>query len=79
VAFTDGEACEVASVAAAVDAAAVDSLVVTPVCIGPALLKFLAPTDSPFANPITAMATKAQPPTAAKTTRNRTARRFDPA
>jgi hypothetical protein len=79
VAFTVGEACEVASVAAAVDAAAVDSLVVTPVCIGPAPLKFLGPADSPFANPNAAMATKAQPPTAAKAARHRTARRFDPA
>jgi hypothetical protein len=39
----------------------------------------LGPTYSPFANPNTAMATKAQPPTAAKATRNRTARRVDPA
>jgi hypothetical protein len=78
VAITDGEATEVARVAAAVDAVAADSLVVTPVCIVPALLKSWGPTVSPFASPNAAMAVKALPPTAAQTTRSRAEHRLDP-
>lgn len=79
VAFNGGEASGVARVVATADTGATDSLVVTPVCMGPAFVTFVGLAASSFASPNAAMATNAQPPTAAKATRTRAARRFAPA
>ncbi|GAB7071496.1 hypothetical protein JCM12141A_57850 [Mycolicibacterium hodleri] len=65
-AFTVGEATDVAREVAATDAVAAVSLIVTPVCIEPALRGFELPTSAPFACKARApMATTAKPPTPA--------------
>jgi hypothetical protein len=66
VAFFVGEATEVAKVAGPLDAAAIDSIDVTPVCIVPAAGKFVVSELATFGWSETAIvATIAQPPTTA--------------
>jgi hypothetical protein len=72
-AFSVGEAIDVGSFATATD-----SVDVTPVCMEPALRRFVVSVVPPLVwSAMAAMATTAQPPTNDAATRMRTAGRFD--
>jgi hypothetical protein len=77
-AFSVGEAIDVVGVAATADRAATDSVDVTPVCMEPALRRFVVSVVTPLVwSAMAAMATTAQPPTNDAATRMRTAGRVD--